>query len=109
MEPKHRESSTGQTRHHFFITAKGNEQLLSLRDEVSKIVAVVLIYLVCELLIWGLSQPFRAAHIRFPACVIGMVLVFVLMCILQWIRPSTTDVYARWIKSKVGVNFKLVM
>jgi hypothetical protein len=101
MNPKSQQPPSRRTRRFAAIT-KAKESLRAIRDEFCELFAVALIYLTCELLIWGLSQPLRPAHIRFPACVLGMVLVFLFMCILQGLRPKTAAFYTRWIKSKVG-------
>jgi hypothetical protein len=75
--------------------------LKNFAGRVGEFFGAALLYLGCELLVWGLSQAFRRSEVQFPASVIGMVLVFLFMCLLQSLWKGTSCVYDRWIKSKV--------
>ncbi|OAA53734.1 LrgB-like protein [Cordyceps fumosorosea ARSEF 2679] len=65
------------------------------------IVVIVVIYLVSELLIWGLSRALTAPKLEFLASILGMLLVFACMMILCASIPRLTEFYERNIRNAV--------
>lgn len=72
---------------------------------VCGIVSLVVIYLISELLIWGLSRALAPAKLEFFSSVFGMLLVFVIMMIACAVLPNLDGFYKKHIRSKVsGIN-----
>ena len=82
-------------------TGLGRRALGAIWSRLLEFSGAALLYLACELLVWGLSQVFRPTEIRFPASVIAMIVIFAVMCSLQVVWYGAEGVYDRWIKSKV--------
>ncbi|KAF4119367.1 LrgB-like family [Geosmithia morbida] len=64
--------------------------------------ALVVIYLACELLIWGLSCILVHADITFFAPVLAMAIVFLAKMAICSVFPSCEVFYTEWIRSKVN-------
>ncbi|KAI9166489.1 hypothetical protein HJFPF1_02591 [Paramyrothecium foliicola] len=77
--------------------ARFHNALLYMLDLLS----VFAIYLLSELVIWGLSRPLSLAHIQFFSSVMGMILVFILMLVTHFFVQSTDGAYFSHIRSKV--------
>ena len=63
---------------------------------------VVVLFLLCELLIWGIYAALRVAGIQFLSSIVGMVAVFLSMLLLAWLFPSTQRLYNEHVRSKVS-------
>ncbi len=93
------------------IDMEDNRQIL-LKDRRQKmwqgvcgIVSLVVIYLISELVIWGLSRALAPAQLEFFSSVFGMLLVFVIMMIACAVLPNLDGFYKKHIRSKVsGIN-----
>lgn len=93
------------------IGMEDNSQIL-LKDRrqrmwqgVCGIFSLAVIYLISELLIWGLSRALAPAKLEFFSSVFGMLLVFVLMMIACAVLPNLDGFYKKNIRSKVsGIN-----
>ncbi|EGX89856.1 hypothetical protein CCM_08109 [Cordyceps militaris CM01] len=97
--------------------------LLRLRDRRQKmwrgfcgILWIAFIYLVSELLIWGLSRALTKVKLEFIASVLGMLLVFTVMLVLRAITPKVNEWYEKHVKNAVdfinrhmGVAFAIPM
>ncbi|KAJ4159410.1 uncharacterized protein LMH87_008312 [Akanthomyces muscarius] len=68
---------------------------------VCGIFSLVVIYLISELLIWGLSRALAPAKLDFFSSVFGMLLVFVIMMIACAVLPNLDGFYKKHIRSKV--------
>lgn len=66
------------------------------------LLAVVVICLLSELVIWGLSRVLAPADLEFFASILGMLLLFCLMTVAGWIWPSCDGFYRHHIRPKVG-------
>jgi hypothetical protein len=86
-----------------------SQRFRGVHNGLVELVGVGLLYLACEALVWGLSQALRPAQEHFPSSVIGMILIFISMCLLQSIWAVTGDVYERWIRSKVRYETRFRM
>ncbi|EKJ78263.1 hypothetical protein NXS19_011429 [Fusarium pseudograminearum] len=62
---------------------------------------VVIIYLMSELIIWGLSRALAPINLEFFSSIFGMVLTFCCMAFAYLCFSGVDDVYQRHIKSKV--------
>ncbi|KAJ4006195.1 hypothetical protein NW752_010842 [Fusarium irregulare] len=62
---------------------------------------VVVIYLMSELIIWGLSRALAPVELEFFSSIFGMVLTFCCMALAYLCFASVDDLYRRYIKSKV--------
>ncbi|KAF9769724.1 hypothetical protein IL306_012815 [Fusarium sp. DS 682] len=62
---------------------------------------VVVIYLMSELTIWGLSRALASVHLDFFSSIFGMVLTFCFMAAAYVCFAGVDDVYRRHVKSKV--------
>ncbi|KIL89121.1 hypothetical protein FAVG1_07515 [Fusarium avenaceum] len=62
---------------------------------------VVVIYLMSELTIWGLSRALAPVHLEFFSSIFGMVLTFCFMAAAFFCFAGVDDIYQRHIKSKV--------
>lgn len=63
---------------------------------------VVVIYLMSELIIWGLSRALAPINLEFFSSIFGMILTFCCMAFTYLCFSGVDDVYQRHIKSKVG-------
>lgn len=68
---------------------------------VCEFLAIVVIYLLSELLIWGLSQVLKPAKLEFFSSVFGMLMVFAIMMAICIFIPRFSIIYEKHIKSKV--------
>ncbi|KFA74267.1 hypothetical protein S40288_08721 [Stachybotrys chartarum IBT 40288] len=75
---------------------------------------IFLIYLVSELVIWGLSQGLAAANLEYFSSILGMILVFATTSVAYTFCHKTNDIYISWIKDRVdfinsnlGVGFPI--
>lgn len=62
----------------------------------------VVICLLSEFVIWGLSEVLAPADLEFFASILGMLLLFCLMMVAGWIWPSCNGFYRHHIRSKVN-------
>jgi hypothetical protein len=62
---------------------------------------VVIIYLMSEIIIWGLSRALALAHLEFFSSIFGMALTFVLMAVAYLCSPCVDEMYHKHIKAKV--------
>ncbi|QGI93534.1 hypothetical protein CEK26_006603 [Fusarium fujikuroi] len=62
---------------------------------------VVVVYLMSEVLIWGLSRALAPVHLEFFSSIFGMVLTFCFMAAAYLCFADVDGVYRRHIKSKV--------
>ncbi|SPJ79320.1 uncharacterized protein FTOL_07711 [Fusarium torulosum] len=62
---------------------------------------VIVIYLMSELTIWGLSRALAPVHLEFFSSIFGMVLTFCFMAAAFFCFAVVDDMYQRHIKSKV--------
>lgn len=62
---------------------------------------VVVIYLMSELIIWGLSRALAPVNLEFFSSIFGMILTFCFMAFAYCCFSGVDDVYQRHIKSKV--------
>jgi hypothetical protein len=62
---------------------------------------VVVVYLMSELIIWGLSRALAPVHLEFFSSIFGMVLTFCFMAAAYFCFADVDGVYRRHIKSKV--------
>jgi formate hydrogenlyase subunit 3/multisubunit Na+/H+ antiporter MnhD subunit len=62
---------------------------------------VIVIYLMSELTIWGLSRALAPVHLEFFSSIFGMVLTFCFMAAAFFCFAGIDDIYQRHIKSKV--------
>jgi hypothetical protein len=62
---------------------------------------VVVIYLMSELTIWGLSRALVPVRLEFFSSIFGMVLTFCFMAAAFFCFAGVDDIYQRHIKSKV--------
>ncbi|KAF5598711.1 hypothetical protein FPCIR_2773 [Fusarium pseudocircinatum] len=62
---------------------------------------VVVVYLMSELIIWGLSRALAPVHLEFFSSIFGMVLTFCFMAAAYLCFADVDGVYRRHIKSKV--------
>ncbi|RGP68567.1 hypothetical protein FLONG3_8126 [Fusarium longipes] len=62
---------------------------------------VVVIYLMSELIIWGLSRALAPANLEFFSSIFGMILTFCCMAFAYLCFAGVDDIYQRYIKSKV--------
>ena len=76
-------------------------RIKSVLAKIVELIWVVVIYLLSELAIWGLSRVMAPAGIEFFASILGMVIVFAMMTSLYLWSLSCDRIYQRWIKSKV--------
>lgn len=90
------------------IDMENNSQIM-LKDRRQKlwqglcgILSIAVIYLVSQLLIWGLSRALAPAKLEFFSSVFGMLLVFVVMMIACPLLPKVDGFYEKHIKSKVS-------
>lgn len=63
--------------------------------------AVAVIYLLSELLIWGFSFALAPAQLQFFSSVFGMLLVFTIMLSFYCFLPRIDNIYGSHIKGKV--------
>jgi hypothetical protein len=63
---------------------------------------VVVIYLMSELIIWGLSRALAPVNLEFFSSIFGMILTFCCMAVAYLCFSGVDDVYQRHIKSKVS-------
>ncbi|KAG4260759.1 hypothetical protein FPRO04_04383 [Fusarium proliferatum] len=75
-----------------FITVAGN---------VLEFGWVVVVYLMSEVIIWGLSRALAPVHLEFFSSIFGMVLTFCFMAAVYLCFADVDGVYRRHIKSKV--------
>ncbi|KAJ3469504.1 hypothetical protein MRS44_003569 [Fusarium solani] len=69
---------------------------------------VVIIYLMSELIIWGLSRALAPAHLEFFSSIFGMALTFVLMAVAYLCSPCVDEMYHKHIKAKIDfINIHL--
>lgn len=68
------------------------------------VLCVVVIYLACELVIWGLSWALAPASIAFFAPILAMMIVFLAMAAASYAMPGTDSFYAKYIQSKVRLT-----
>lgn len=68
---------------------------------------VVVIYLMSELIIWGLSRALAPVELEFFSSIFGMVLTFCCMALAYLCFAGVDDVYRRYIKSKVWMKWLL--
>lgn len=66
--------------------------------------AIAVIYLVSELLIWGLSLALAPAQLEFLSSVFGMLISFGIMILICFLIPNCNILYQRYIKSKVRAS-----
>lgn len=76
-------------------------RIKSVLAQIVELIWVVVIYLLSELAIWGLSRVMAPARTEFFASIFGMVIAFAIMTSLHLWSSSCDRVYQRWIKSKV--------
>ncbi|KAH8176617.1 lrgB-like family protein [Sarocladium implicatum] len=69
--------------------------------EITNICWIFLIYLLSELVIWGLSGLLAPAQIEFFSSIISMVLVLVLMSMIHLLWKNVDEAYQRALKAKV--------
>ncbi|KAF4456037.1 hypothetical protein F53441_1758 [Fusarium austroafricanum] len=62
---------------------------------------VIIIYLVSELIIWGLSRALAPVNLEFFSSIFGMVITLFIMAAAYFCFASVDDVYQKHIKSKV--------
>ncbi|TQV92448.1 hypothetical protein V2A60_007139 [Cordyceps javanica] len=65
------------------------------------ILLISVIYLLSQLLIWGLSLALSPVKLEFLSSVLGMLLVFVTMMILSAIFPMLSEAYEKFLKQAV--------
>ena len=75
--------------------------LIYLRDSASKLFWVVVMFLVCELLIWGIYTALHLAGVEFLSSIVGMVVVFLAMLLLARLAPRSEVLYGKYVKAKV--------
>lgn len=78
-----------------------NVRLAAIVTTTSHILWVMAIYLLSELLIWGLSAALSPLDLQFFASILGMTLVFLGMVLLDAVALHTSWCYASYIKHKV--------
>lgn len=78
------------------------DRWLTMGRGVCGILAVAVIYLVSELLIWGLSRALAPAKLEFFSSVFGMLLVFAVMMIACALIPNLNVLYEKYMQSKVS-------
>ncbi len=77
------------------------ERLLQLRNGLVGVLAVAVMYLTSELLIWGLSAVLSTNSMEFFSSVLGMAVVLVLATGIGSLSKSADGLYQNWIKSRV--------
>ena len=63
---------------------------------------VVVIFFVCELLIWGIYAALRPAGVQFLSPIVGMVAVFLGMLALARVVKRAEGAYTEYLRSKVS-------
>lgn len=66
---------------------------------------VVVIYLMSELIILGLSRALAPVELEFFSSIFGMVLTFCCMALAYLCFAGVDDLYRRYIKSKVWMKW----
>ena len=67
------------------------------------LVALAVIYLTSELLIWGLSLALLPVKLQFFSSIVGMLLVFGLAVITCALSKETDALHHSWLKPKVFI------
>ena len=75
---------------------------LQLAHAVIELVALAVIYLISELLIWGLSLALFCVKLQFFSSIAGMLLVFGLAGIAATLWRQTDAFHRTWLKPKVS-------
>ena len=70
--------------------------------EILNLCWIFLIYLLSELIIWGLSRILAPVRIEFFSSIISMILVFILMSMIHLCWRAIDRKYERYLKAKVG-------
>ncbi|KAH7329519.1 hypothetical protein B0I35DRAFT_474113 [Stachybotrys elegans] len=68
----------------------------------ANIACAFLLYLLSQLIIWGLSLALRAMGFEYFATLLGMLVIFVLMSVAHAINPLIDTLYAIWLKDRIG-------
>ncbi|KAJ2965232.1 hypothetical protein NQ176_g10712 [Zarea fungicola] len=77
------------------------ERLWESFQGVVNFAVIAVIYLVSELLIWGLSLALAPVQLEFLSSVFGMLIAFAIMILVCILIPNCNVWYERYIKSKV--------
>lgn len=83
------------------MSALWRRRLTAIATSVLNFGWVVIIYLMSELIIWGLSRALASAHLEFFSSIFGMALTFVLMAVAYLCCPCVDEIYQKHIKAKV--------
>lgn len=64
--------------------------------------SVIVMYLACEVVVWGLNIALSHIHAEYLASIVGMLIVLCLMATIRRLWPPIDDLYHRNIKSRVS-------
>ena len=77
-------------------------RLSAFMDGLSHVLWVIVIYLVSEIMIWGLSRALAPLKLEFFASIVGMVVLFILMTSTYLLSRWADRWYRDHVKAKVS-------